>query len=174
MFHDAFAFVGQFLRLACQKDSGQAQILSPVKDIMGNGFPVQQGGIGYEQHDAGFQRTVSAVFLFAVAQDLRQGIEHFSAFRVVCRHITDFFVSGPDMGQPEGKIPGVPINIVVFVAYNRDFHVGIAVGGGDLGNHGLRDSDCGSAVLSARDAYHTVFQQVHRHGNAFQHPEIFL
>ena len=78
------------------------------------------------------------------------------------------------MRQPHGEIPRVAVDVAALVAHDGDFHVGVAVGGGDLRNHGLRDCDGGFAVLSARDSHDALFAQVDGHGHVFEHTEVFL
>ena len=171
---DAFALVGQFLGLPGQKHRRQAQVGAPAEHIVRNRFAVQQGRVGHEQHNPGFQSTVFGALLVAVAENLREGVEHVAALGAVGGHVADFLVARPDVGQPHGEVPRVAVDVAALVAHDGDFHVGVAVGGGDLGNHGLRDGDGGLAVLPARDSHDALLAQVDGNRHVLEHAEIFL
>ena len=78
------------------------------------------------------------------------------------------------MGEPHGKIPGLPVNVAVSVIDHGDLNVGVAVGGGNLGDHRLGDSDGRLPVVVAGDAQQAVLQEVHRHRHILEHLEIVV
>ena len=169
---DAFALVWQLLRPSAEKYRGKPQITSAAVDIVRNRLSVQKRGVRHEQNKTGLQNLVPFLLLATVAHDLRQRVKHVAPLFLIGRHVADFFVAGPDVGKPQGKVPRAPVNVAVFIVNHSNLDIRIAVGRGNLRNHALGNGNRRLAVLPARYADQTMFQQVYRYRHVFEHTEI--